>query len=363
MNKKLSILLALLLASVFSFAGCKKDAKKDDTTAKKEVAKTATKETKGTTKKDANTKKEVATKGTASKLDLSYFPENAVIVGSFNIKEFYAIKELKPIFAEAFAEAKKEGIDLEKLTFLSYYMNLDSLKKADDVAVLVNNFTITEELLTKMKLKVKKEKYNGFELLLEPNAEGGFVTLGKDLLAGSTKSIKKMLDVKSGKAKSLASSEAGKEFKLALSKSGNAAFKIVFVPNKLATEQMANLSKGQGAMAAEFLNNIKSASFSISISKDAFTFGFLFHSSKAGVDQVVAIAKPQLAMLTQPNSPMLGMVQPILGKEGTEILTKVIKTLKVNNDGEYLAISFSTKFEYWQKAPKIFGDAMKKMGK
>jgi hypothetical protein len=355
MNKKLTILLTLFIISVFSIAGCKKDANKDATKDTKKVTKEVKKDGKKEVKKED-------VKAASGKLDLSYFPDKAVVVGSFDIQKFLSIKELQPLLTEGLTQAKAMGIDLEKVGFASYYMNLDSLEKADDVAILVSNLVIPEATLTQMGLKVKKETYEGMELLLEPSGEGGFTVVGKDLLAGSTKSIKKMIDVKKGKSKNLAGTETAKELEKIFSKSKGAAFKIAFVPNDLAKGEITKLTKeGEGAMAAEFLNNLKSASFSIAVSKDSFDFAINIHSNKAGVDSIVAIAKPQLSMLTQDNSPMLGMVEPMLGKEGTEILTKVIKTLKVTNDGDYLSVTFSTKFEYWLKAPKIFGDAMKKM--
>lgn len=360
MNKKLSILLALLLVSILSVSGCKKGKKTD---AKNDTKKAVTKNVKKGTKNVKKVAKKVATSSTA-KLDLSYFPEKAVLVGSFDINAFKAIKELKPILEQGFAEAKKNGLDLSTVNSLSYYVNVESLKGENhDMAVLVNGLKIPKELLEKSGLKIKKEKYNDTEIMIDEKQDAGFATLGNDLLAGSVTSIKKMIDVKKGKVKSLAKSELAKEFNSILAKSKNAAFKIAFVTNKLAKEQLENLSKGQGAMAAEFLRNLKSGSFSISINKDALKFALTFHSNKAGVDQVMAVAKPQLGMLTQPNSPMLGMVSPILGKEGADIFAKVLKTLKVNNDGDYLSITFETKFEYWVKAPKIFTDALKRMGK
>ena len=364
MNKKLSILLALLLVSLLSVSGCKKGEKSDaNKDTKKEAVKGTKKETKDTKKDIKKTVKKI-TATSSAKLDLSYFPEQAVVVGSFDVKAFSAIKELKPMMEQGFEEAKKNGIDLSTVSFLSYYVNIENLKgNNNDAAVLVSGLKIPENLLGKMGLKIKKEKYNDIDIMIDEKQDAGFAPLGNDLLAGSVKSIKKMIDVKKGKVKSLAKSDMAKEFNAILAKSNGAAFRIAFVVNKMASEQLQKLSQGQGAMAADFLKNLKSGSFSVSIVKDSLKFAFNFHSNKAGVNQVLAVAKPQLGMLTQPNSPMLGMVQPILGKEGTEILGKVLKTLKVNNDGEYLSVTFETKLEYWTKAPKIFGEALQKMNK
>ncbi len=363
MSKKLTMLLTIFMVSIFAITGCKKEAKdaaKDVKKVTKDV-KTAVKDGKKAVKDVKKVVKAVKGMNFDAKLNLNYFPEEAVVVGSIDIQKFLNIKILKPLLEQGLNQAKQMGIAVDKATFASFYMNLDSLKKADDVAVIVNGLTIPQELLTKMGAKSIKETYNGVELLLDPDKKGGYVTLGNDTLAGSLKSIKKMIDVKKGKSKSLATNGNAKIFTDILSKTGNSAFRIAFVPNKLVQDELGKLSKeGQAAMFADFINNFKAASFGIEVTENALIFHINVRSSEAGIKPVVAMMQPQLKMLTQENSPMLAMAEPMLGKEGTKILGEVVKTIKLTNSGEYLSITISTKLEYWLQAPKILGGMMMK---
>ena len=368
MNKKLSALLAIFLVSVFSFTSCnkknneskdKKEVKKVEK--KQEVKKAETKEAKKAEKKEVK-KEETKAVASSGKLDLSYFPEKAVMVGSFDVKAFLNIKDLEPVYKDLKKEAEKNGIDLNKITFISYYLNVEDLsKEPNDGAVLISGFKFSEDLVKKIGVKYKKEKYSDVDILIDEEKSTCIAVIGNDTIMGSIPSVKKMIDVKKGKIKSLAKSESAKEFNNMIEKSKDAAFRIIVVNNKLGQEQLKNMAKGQGAMIAEFLNNFKSALFSVTITKDAFKFAVKFHSSKAGVDQAMAIAQPQLAMMTQPNSPILGMAQPMLGKEGSEILAKVLKTLQLKKNNDYLCATIETKFEYWKKAPAILENAAKNM--
>jgi len=354
MSKKLTILLSIFMVSVLAISCSKKDAKKNETKDTKKVTK------KVDTKKAAA--KKATTKSSVNELDFSYFPEATVVVGSVDINKFLSIKVLQPLMKEALAEANKMGIEVEKAKFASYYLNVDSLQKLDDAAVLVNGLTITEAVLTKLGAKFKKETYNKVELLLEPGGEMAIAGLKNDTLAGSVKSIKKMLNIKSGKGKSLATAKTAEAFKTILAKTGKSAFKIGFVPNALVKAEFAKLSKKEElAMAADLVNNFKAASFGIEVTDKAFNFSINIQSSEDAIKAVHAMGSAQLAMLKQANSPMLKMVEPMLGKRGTEILSEVVKTIEIKADKEFLSVTLSTKLEYWLEAQKIFGAAMGKM--
>ena len=375
MNKKLTILLTIFMASVLSLTGCKKEAKKVEGDAKKLVAnvkdgaktvKTGIKNVKAGTKVAVNNvANKIAGINFAAKLDLNAFPEEAVMIGSIDVQKFLKIEMLKPLFTNAMKEAKEKGIDLEKATFASWYMNAEDLNaEKPELAGIVNNFIIPESLLIAEKIKVNKESYNGVEILLDDKKEGGYVTLGTDTLGGSLVALKKMIDVKKGKLKSLAKSPSGALLSDILSKTGDSALRVAVITNKSLSEQLKKAAKeGQGAMIAEFLNNFKAASFGIGTTKDAFTFTINFRSNKAGIDTVTALIKPYVGMIQQDNAPMLQMAEPMLGKEGVKMLSAVAKTVKVNNNGEYLSITFETKYEYWLKAPEILGGLMGSMQK
>ena len=151
MSKKLVVFLAVFIASVFTLTVCKKseNSEKSSKDTKKAEAKkeNVKKEKKEVAKKVV--KKETLNKALPSKLDFSFFPDNSVVVGSFDAKAFMGIKELKPLFSQGLEQSKALGFDLDKATFMSFYLGLDSMNP-DDFAIVINNFTIKEETLKKL---------------------------------------------------------------------------------------------------------------------------------------------------------------------------------------------------------------------